>query len=125
MVDVASLARRARKSGDGEAYQAIERGDGSRLGVGARASRGSEPQFFVEVILDPFPERPLVDPAQMASRAALLERLKGRGYALSCDDAGVVTCERVVRGAASRAEATEVSKLLRSRRTKAEGPPRR
>ncbi len=118
MAGTASLAERARKSGDGEAYDAIAKEGAYRLGLGARISHGSEPDFFVEVVLDPFPDRPLVDPARLEAQASLLERLQRRGYTLSCDDAGVVTCERTLRRGEPRREAAEVSELLPSHRTR-------
>jgi len=112
MVDVASLARRARASEGGEACVPIAREPGYRLGMGARSSAGRVPDFFVEVVLDPFPDRPRVNPDQLAERAALLGRLRRRGYALSCDDAGVVTCERTVARTAAANEARVASRLL-------------
>ncbi len=103
MVDLESLARRARSSADGEAYLAVAKDRGYRIGAGARAAAVGDFRFFVEVILDPFPDRPDVDPDRLEEQAALLEALKRRGYALVCDDAGVITCERTMgREAASR-----------------------
>ncbi len=121
MVDTTSLARRARKSEDGEAYEPIAKEGGYRLGLGARTASRPEPDFFVEIVLDPFPERPAVDPSQLGDEAELLERLRARGYRLSCDDAGVVTCERTLDRSASRKEAAEVSALLHAQRSRNAG----
>lgn len=112
MVDVASLARRANTSGAGEAYTTVAKGSGYRLGVGARTSREGGPTFFVEVVLDPFPDRPLMDPGRMRQQASLLERLKDRGYAVSCDDAGVITCECALDGGEPEGELREVARML-------------
>lgn len=114
MVDVTSLARRARTSECGEAYVPIAKEAGYRLGVGARSSAGRDPDFFVEVVVDPFPDRPAVDPGRLENQAALLERLRRRGYLLSCDDAGVVTCERRIDRTSATGETREVTKLLTS-----------
>lgn len=113
MIRLDSLAEQARTSEDGEAYLAVAKEPGYRIGVGARASMERDPEFFVEVVLDPFPDRPEVNPGVLADRSALLERLRRRGYALSCDDAGVVTCERKLSRAASAGEAKAISGLLR------------
>lgn len=112
MVDLGSLARRANASGDGEAYVAVARGPGYRLGVGARASRGREPTFFVEVVLDPFPDRPRLEPSRLRERAAIGERLRSRGYELRCDDAGVITGERSLDRTDPERELREVARLL-------------
>ncbi len=112
MVDLGSLARRAKASGDGEAYASVAKGPAYRLGVGARASRGHEPAFFVEVVLDPFPDRPKMEPGRLRDQATIGERLRSRGYDLSCDDAGVITCERALDGTDPEEELREVARLL-------------
>ncbi len=114
MVDLKSLARRAKSSTDGEAYVAVAKARGYRIGAGARAVPGDEPRFFVEVVLDPFPDRPDVDPERLVERAVLLQTLQRRGYALACDDAGVVTCERTLDRAAASREIRELPELLLS-----------
>ncbi len=116
MVDLASLARRARASEDGESYLAIAKEPGFRIGMGARTSRRHDPDFFVEVVLNPFPDRPGVDPGHLEAQARLLKQLRDRGYALSCDDGGVVTCERVMARTAASEETAEISTLLNSSR---------
>ncbi len=112
MVDLGSLARRAKASEDGEAYASVEKGPAYRLGIGARASRGREPVFFVEVVLDPFPNRPRMEPGRLRDHAMIGERLRTRGYDLSCDDAGVITCERALDGTDPDEELREVAGLL-------------
>ncbi len=113
MVDLTSLTRRARSSEDGEAYTPIARAAGYRLGAGARVVPGGAPEFFVEVVLDPFPHRPAVDPEDVAARSVLAERLRRRGYSLNCDDAGVITCERTMRRASVAKELQEAPRLLK------------
>lgn len=112
MVDLGSLARRAKASGDGEAYASVAKGPGYRLGVGARASRGREAAFFVEVVLDPFPDRPRLEPGRLREQATIGERLRSRGYDLCCDDAGVITCERALDRTDPEGELREVARLL-------------
>ncbi len=112
MVNPESLSRRARTSPDGEAYVAITKAAGYRVGAGARAVSGRDPEFFVEVVLDPFPDRPAVDPGSLAAQGAVAERLRRRGYALTCDDAGILTCERTVTRSSLGKEVREVPLLL-------------
>ncbi len=114
MVDLESLALRAQSSIDHESYVAVAKARGYRIGAGARALPGDEPRFFVEVVLDPLPDRPEVDPARLVGQAALLQTLQRRGYALACDDAGVVTCDRTLGRAAASREIRELPELLLS-----------
>ncbi len=128
MVDLEALSRRARASEDGEAYVAIAKTLGYRLGVGARIVSESEPEYFVEVVLDPFPNRPSVEPETLAAQGALAARLRRRGYSLTCDDAGAITCERTMSRAAVPKELREAPRLIGKRscgkaRTRRPGSP--
>ncbi len=96
MVSVKSLLQRARTSEDREAYEPITRGYGFRVGVGARALSQGAPALFVEVVLDPFPERPYVHPERFADHGARVAWLKARGYVVECADDSTITCERTV-----------------------------
>lgn len=112
MVDLKALAKRAQESEDGEAYAPIARMPGCRVGIGARVASRGDPDYFVEVVLDPFPDRPEVRPEQAAEQSALAERLRRRGYSLSCDDAGVLTCERTLGASEARKEITAVPRIV-------------
>ena len=113
MMDLDSLSRRARRSGDGEAYVALARDVGSRYGVGARYASDGKREFFIEVVLDPFPHRPEVDPSDLAGQSARAARLRRRGYSLCCDDAGFITCERTVDRDSVQTELRAVRRLTR------------
>ncbi len=93
MVDPRDLLRRASASDDGEAYVTVARGAGVRLGAGARATPSRAPGVFVEVILDPFPDRPRVTSGRLIQQAQVLDRLNERGYVVSCDPDGTIACE--------------------------------
>ncbi len=114
MVSVKSLLQRARTSEDCEAYEPITRGYGFRIGVGARAFSEGAPVLFVEVVLDPFPERPQVDPARLADHGARLAWLMARGYAVECADDSTITCERTVSPDAVPRELRTVERALGS-----------
>ncbi len=94
MVDLRTLLERARTSEDGEAYAVVVRGPGFRIGMVARKRSRKVPIVFLEVVLDPFPERPDVDPRRMRGQGELVAALKSRGYGVNCDPDGTITFER-------------------------------
>ncbi len=112
MVDLVALSKRAESSNDHEAYVAVARDAGYRIGVGARKAANLDPDFFIEVVLDPFPSRPEVDLDQLVTDSAVVRRLHLRGYSIACDDAGVITCERIVDGGAVPREVREVRGIV-------------
>lgn len=113
MVNPRELLERARASEDGEAYAATDRAPGYRIGVGARTAT-RPPSVFVEVILDPFPERPRVVADRLIRQAEVVRSLQGRGYAVTCDDDGTITCERPTPPARVAEEIRRVKRLLGS-----------
>lgn len=118
MIDLVALSKRAESSGDHEAYVAVARNTGYRIGVGARKAADLGPRFFVEVVLDPFPSRPKVDLDELVMESAMVRRLHLRGYTLACDDAGVITCERTFDRRAVLREVREVQGILDASREK-------
>lgn len=114
MVNAKSLLERARHSDEGEAYASVARGRGFRIGLGARTVPGRKAVFFIEVVLDPFPERPSVNPQQLAGRGEHLARLSARGYTIVCDDDGTITGERTMSPARLAQEVQVVRRLLDS-----------
>lgn len=123
MVDSKSLLKRARRSAGGEAYASIAKAPGFRVGVGARMVRGRDPSVFVEIVLDPFPERPRVNPGCLANEGEIIAQLEARGYAIACDEDNTVTCERPVDREGATREVREVLRMLESPR--GSSPPRR
>lgn len=91
-----ALLDRARSSGDGEAYAPVAKGSGFRIGMGVRLGSSRDPTLFVEVVLNPFPDRPRVDPGRMRRQSEQVAVLEARGYVLGCDADGTVTCERIL-----------------------------
>ena len=111
-MDVKSLRARARTSEDGEAYAPVASGAGFRVGVGARRESGSEAHVFVEVVLNPFPDRPHVRAEQLRTDGARVAWLESRGYRVACDADGTITCERDVAPVRVAREVDAVRKKL-------------
>jgi hypothetical protein len=96
MKHLKDLVHRARTSEDGEAFIAVAAELGFRIGVGARMGSDCEPAVFVEVVLNPFPDRPHVDPEQLQVEGARVAWLQERGYGITCDADGTITGERAL-----------------------------
>ncbi len=116
MVNAKSLLERARHSDEGEAYASVARGPGFRIGLGARTVPARKPAVFIEVVLDPFPERPSVSPQRLADHSEHLAQLSARGYSIVCDEDSTITCERMVSLVTADREVDAVKRLLRSAR---------
>jgi hypothetical protein len=114
MVDPKSLLEQAQKSDDGEAYASVAKGAGFRIGVGTRMARGRSPNLFVEVVLDPFPERPRVNSERLADQSQIVARLEARGYTVACEDDGTIACECTVDANRAAGEVQTVRRLLGS-----------
>lgn len=92
-VSFSALESAAARSGDGEAFELVERRPGIRIGVGVRLGKDGAARPFVEAILDPFPERPRVDLESLGRVGRLVEELQIRGYELKVEDDGSVVAE--------------------------------
>ncbi len=113
-MDAKGLLERARTSEDGEAYAPVAKGMGFRVGVGARRASDGEALVFVEVVLNPFPDRPRVRREDLRSGGARVSWLESRGYRVTCDADGTITCERNVAPARAEREVEAVRKKLSS-----------
>jgi len=111
VVSTKEILRRAKESEDGEAYAAVARGPGFRIGVGARTAP-KPAAVFIEVILDPFPERPRVSAERLAHQAEVVTRLQTRGYVVECDEDSTITCERRMAPARVAGEIRDVQRLI-------------
>ncbi len=110
-----ALVKRAETSGDGEAYARVVDGSGFRIGIGARRDLGRRPALFVEVVLNPFPDRPRVDSARWRRQSEQVAQLEARGYEVRCEDDGTVICERVLDGERIGPELEAVKHLFGAR----------
>jgi hypothetical protein len=82
--------------------------------VGARATP-KPAAVFVEVVLDPFPERPRVVAERLADQADVVKRLQARGYDVACDEDSTICCERPMTPGRVAEEIRSVKRLLRSK----------
>lgn len=82
---------RAHRSEEREAFLTVGRRPGLRIGAGARAPD----IFFVEVLVDLFPDG-RVDLRRIETAVTQLRWLEGRGFCLSCRDDHVVCAEKSV-----------------------------
>lgn len=110
MTDARALAEEAKESGNGESYRILERTPVYRIAAGARGR--SRLAFFVEVILDPFPHRPRVESSDLEEAAARARSLAARGYALTYQDDGSVSCEKSVESRELSREIVSVRALV-------------
>jgi hypothetical protein len=94
-INVNYLQEEAKKSEDKEAFTVLAKMPSYRVGVGARLESPANPIFFVEIIISlcaghhmnlRFLERKLL----------ILRQLKERGYLLTCEEDGTVSCELAV-----------------------------
>lgn len=111
-MDLKGLLGRARASEDGEAYAPVVKRTGFRIGMGARRGSDGELLLFVEVVINPFPDRPRVRPEQLRSDGDHVSWLENRGYRVACDADGTITCERNVAPGRAEREIEAVRKRL-------------
>jgi hypothetical protein len=95
-IDTNSLQEEAKKSEDREAFTVLARTQGYRVGVGARLNAPANPIFFVEVIASLCPRPRVVDLNSLEKNLHVLKQLTERGYMLTCDEDGTVSCELAV-----------------------------
>jgi hypothetical protein len=96
-IDTDLLAREAKASEHGEAYQQMGRLNGIGLGVGARETSRGEPEYFIECLIPICPDSE-VDLGRMAWILEVLRGLEEGGYSLTCQDDMTFSCELTTRG---------------------------
>ena len=93
VMDTMALSKRAQSSVEKEAYIQWERTSTYRIGVGAKANPPTLPSFFVEVIISLSTDNRQVDLQRLENTLACLKSLKARGYTLTYEDGGFISCE--------------------------------
>jgi hypothetical protein len=90
-IDFEALRREAFSSPQGESYAPFQSRGDHRVGVGARIKE-KKAQYFIEVIVT-FCRGEKPSFSEMDEKLTLLKTLETRGYTLTCEDDGSVTCE--------------------------------
>ena len=111
-VDVNSLQEEAKKSEDKEAFAVLLRTRAYRVGVGARLKTRADPIFFVEIIARLCPRNHPVNLSSLEKNLNILKQLKERGYHLSCDEDGTISCELAVQSENLVAEYKTASSII-------------
>lgn len=114
-MNLRELVHTARTSEDGEAFASVATGPSYRIGVGARMRSDQQLVVFVEVVLNPFPDRPHVVPGHLQVQGARLAWLQDRGYGITCDDDGTITGERALAPREAAVEIRTVRRRLQGR----------
>ena len=94
-INVNSLQEEAEKSEDKEAFTVLARLPGYRVGVGARLEF-SNPTFFVEIIANVCAGHHAVNLNSLKKNLSVLSQLQERGYLLTCEGDGTISCEVAV-----------------------------
>ena len=95
-IDAHSLQEEANRSEDKEAFAVLTRIRDFRVGVGARLESPANPIFFIEIIASLCTDRSVVNLNSLENKLLILRKLKERGYVLTCEEDGAVSCELAV-----------------------------
>jgi hypothetical protein len=95
-IDSHSLQEEAKESEDKEAFAVLARMRNCRVGVGARMESPAKPIFFIEIIVSLCADHHTMDLNSLEDSLLVLRKLKERGYVLTCEEDGVVSCELAV-----------------------------
>jgi len=93
LIDIKVLKSEAETSEHGESYRVLERTRNYRIGVGARLGPSGQAFCFLEVVVHLCPSTSEVDTALLEKSLTFLKELQARGYSLSCEDDGSISCE--------------------------------
>ncbi len=94
-IDLHKLEEGARRSYDHEAFRVVKGIQNCRIGVGSRLASSGGFAFFIEVLVNLCEEHHPLDLDSMESYLLALRQLKNRGYSLSCEGNGCISCEFV------------------------------
>jgi hypothetical protein len=90
------LQEEAKKSEDKEAFTVLARMPRYRVGVGARLESPEQTIFFVEIIVSLCAGHHILNVDSLEKSLVTLRQLKERGYVLTCEEDGTVSCELTV-----------------------------
>lgn len=92
-INTNSLQEEAKNSEDKEAFTVLDRIRNCRVGVGARLESHAKPIFFIEIIAGLCAGHHVVNLSFLEKNLLILKRLKERGYVLTCEEDGTISCE--------------------------------
>jgi hypothetical protein len=95
-IDTYCLQEEAKKSEDKEAFVVLARMRNCRVGVGARLESSSKPIFFIEIIASLCADHRTLNLNSLEDSLFILKKLKEKGYVLTCEDDGSISCELAV-----------------------------
>ena len=95
-IDAHSLQEKANKSEDKEAFAVLARMRNCRVGVGARMESATKPIFFIEITASLCADHHTVNLNSLENSMLILRKLEERGYVLTCDEDGSISCELAV-----------------------------
>jgi len=96
-INIHSLQKEAENSGDKEAFTVLDKMHNCRIGVGARLESPAKPIFFIEIITNLCANHhAVVDLNLLEKNLLILRQLKERGYLLTCEEDGTISCELAV-----------------------------
>jgi hypothetical protein len=95
-INIHLLQEEAKKSEDKEAFTVLARMPNCRVGAGARLKSPEQTIFFVEIIVNLCAGHHVVNLDFLEKNLAILRQLKERGYVLTCEEDGTVSCEFAV-----------------------------
>jgi hypothetical protein len=95
-INAYTLQEEAKKSEDKEAFTVLARTRSCRVGVGARIESPAKPIFFIEIISSFCADHHGVNLNFLEKNLLILRQLKERGYVLTCEEDGTVSCELAV-----------------------------
>jgi hypothetical protein len=95
-IDAHSLQEKANNSEDKEAFAVLAKMRNCRVGVGARLESPEKPIFFIEIIASLRADHHTVNLNSLENNLLILRKLKERGYVLTWEEDGSVSCELTV-----------------------------
>ncbi len=95
-IDLHSLTEQASKSAEHEAFQTLVTTQHYRIGIGATAGSNGNYKFFIEALISLCKGLNSVDLSFIQKQLLLLRQLKERGYSLSCNEDGCISCELTI-----------------------------
>jgi hypothetical protein len=103
-INTQSLQEEAKKSEDKEAFIVLTRMPNFRVGAGARMESPAKLIFFIEIIASLCANHQAVNLNSLEKNLFILKQLKERGYMLTCEEIGTISCELAVPSESLKAE---------------------